>query len=96
MNRGNEHNLREALEAMLKAYKLKEGYTEARIRLLWQEQMGHAISQHTTECRLYKGKLFIAVTAAPLRQELAMSRQTLRDRLNEALGEPAIEELIIR
>ena len=96
MNRGNEHNLKEALEAMLKAYKLKEGYTEARIRLLWQQQMGPAINQHTTECRLYKGKLFIAVTAAPLRQELSMSRQTIRDRLNEALGEPAIEELIIR
>lgn len=96
MKRGNEHNLKEALEAMLKAYKLKDGYTEARIRLLWQEQMGPAINQHTTECRLYKGKLFVAVTAAPLRQELAMSRQTIRDRLNEALGEPAIDELIIR
>jgi predicted nucleic acid-binding Zn ribbon protein len=92
----NEHTLKEALEAMLRHYKLKDGYNEARIRQLWQQQMGPLIAQHTSEFSLRDRKLYIAVRSAPLRQELSMARETLRHRLNEALGEAYLQEVIIR
>lgn len=96
MSNGNEHTLKEALEAMLRHYKLKNGYNETRIRMLWSEQMGPMIAQHTTDFRIHQRKLYVSIQSAPLRQELSMARETLRHRLNEALGEVYLEEVIIR
>lgn len=92
----NEYTLKEALEAMLKHYRLKNRYNETRIKLLWRELMGESIAKYTTDVKIHQRKLFVTVQSSPLRQELSMSRETIKKRLNGALGEEYLVDVVVR
>lgn len=92
----NENTLKQALEAMLREYRLKPGYELARIRQLWPQLFGRTIAQQTTDLRIFKRKLYVSVQSAALRQELSMGRKQLCRRINKELGEDYLEEVVIR
>lgn len=92
----NQTTLKEALKAMLDHYKLKGKLNQSKIRHHWEEMMGPSIAGYTRDIKLYKGKLFIIIDSAPLRQELTYGKDKIRRLLNEELGEEAIKEVIIR
>ncbi|NUO02112.1 MAG: DUF721 domain-containing protein [Saprospiraceae bacterium] len=92
----NETSLKEALKAMIEAYRLKPHLHQTQIKGLWAEKMGPTIAAYTTEIKLYRKKLFLTITSASLKQELAFGKDKIRDMLNEALGEDAIEDVVIR
>ncbi|MCR9102233.1 MAG: DUF721 domain-containing protein [bacterium] len=92
----NQTTLKEALKAMLEHYKLKGKLNQSRIRHQWEEMMGPSIANYTRDIKLYKGKLFIIIDSAPLRQELSYGKEKIKRLLNEQLGEEAIQEVIIR
>jgi len=92
----NETSLKEALKAMVEAYRLKPKLHQTQIRSLWQEMMGPTITQYTTEIKLYRKKLYLTITSASLKQELAYGKDKIKTMLNEALGEEAIEDVVIR
>lgn len=81
---------------MLDAYKLKPRLHQTQIRSLWAEKMGPTIAQYTTEIKLYRNKLYLTINSASLKQELTFGKDKIRDMLNEALGEDAIEDVVIR
>ncbi len=92
----NESTLKQALEAMLQAYRLKPGYHLTRIRQVWPEIFGRTIAEHTQDLRIYDRKLFVTITSASLRQELSMGRRQLCERLNKELGEDFLTEVVFR
>lgn len=92
----NETTLKEALKAMLEHYKLKGKLNQSKIRHHWEEMMGPSIANYTQDIRLQKGKLYIVINSAPLRQELSYGKEKIKRLLNEELGEEAIKEVIIR
>ncbi len=94
--RHNQSTIKEALEAMLRHYRLKPGYHQARIRELWPRLFGKTIAQYTRELRIHDRKLYVSVDSAPLRQELSMGREPIRQRLNKELGEEFLLEVIVR
>jgi len=63
---------------------------------IWSELMGPLISGYTDRIQIHGDKLFIYTQVAPLRQELSFQRETIIQRVNEALGEPVIREVIIK
>lgn len=94
--RHKETNLKDALVAMLDHYKLKHKYQQARIREMWPDLMGPAIAKYTTELRVYRQKLYVSISSAPLRQELSMGTEKLKELLNEALGEDYLQGVVVR
>ena len=96
MNQHNQTHLKDALEAMLEHYKLKRKYNQARLKDLWPKLMGPAIQQYTTAIKLHKKTLFVNISSAPLRQELSMGTEQIKDMLNKTLGEDFIEKVVIR
>ncbi len=92
----NQTTLKEALKAMLEHYRLKGKLNQSRIRKDWEALMGPTIAQYTREVKLYKGRLFIIIDSASLRQELSYGKDKIRKLLNEQLGEEAIQEVVIR
>jgi len=96
MSKGNEYNFKDALQAMLKSYRLKSGLTETRVKQLWKQTMGKTISSYTRDIKIYRNKLFITIDSAPLREELSFGKDKIRRNLNEALGEDLIKDVIIR
>ena len=63
---------------------------------MWPELMGPAIAKYTTEVRVYRRKLYVSISSAPLRQELSMGTEKIKDLINDTLGEEYLEGVIVR
>jgi predicted nucleic acid-binding Zn ribbon protein len=92
----NEMNMKEALQYFLQKMNLKPGMYENQIVTIWKELMGATIESYTREIKLRGNKLYLRIDSAPLRAELTLSREKLKKRLNEQLGEDYISDVIIR
>ena len=91
-----EISLKEALKAMMTRYQLESGSHEARIRELWPKLFGPSLSAGTRRLKVVGRTLYVNVDSASLRQELTMTRELLRQKLNQELGEDFLEEVNIR
>lgn len=92
----NQLTLKEALHAMIESYRLKPKLNQTRIKSVWANLMGPTIDGYTRDLYIRGRKLFVTIESAPLRQELSYSKEKLRNRINEELGEEYLEEIIIR
>jgi len=87
----------EVLADLMKSNKrISKGYNVKRIKVIWKETMGPAINSYTKSVFFSKKKLFINITSSPLRHELSMSKDNIKDLINEKLGSQMIEEVVIR
>ncbi len=97
MKKQPEKKLGELLREWLSKRKhLQKEIRQRRIRQLWKELMGATIAKYTESIYLSRGKLYIEISSAPLRQELNMGKDKIKRILNEALGEQLIEEVYIK
>ena len=96
MQRQNDQPLKEVLQAWIQSRKLQNRLNTAKIREVWETEMGTSINTYTTEIKIFKRKLFISISSASLRQELSFSQDKIKKRMNEALGEEYIESVVVR
>lgn len=91
-----EFSMQEALQAFLKKSKLKSGVQALQIGQIWEQLMGKTIAKYTSRIEIIQSTLFIETPVAPLKQELLFQKETILQRVNEALGEAVIKEVVIR
>ena len=65
------------------------------INELWEKIMGKTIARYTENLKVINRTLFITTNVAPLKQELAYQKEKIKLRVNEALGENLIDEIVI-
>jgi|ERR1051326_2142538 predicted nucleic acid-binding Zn ribbon protein len=92
----NQRNIKQAIEELLKTYKLKEGLNEARLKNSWERLVGPLIANHTKDIRIHKKILYITLDSAALRQELLYGKEKLVDLLNESAGEKMVEDIVLK
>lgn len=91
-----EYSLADAIKQFLDQSKLK-GYMQAfEIETLWEKIMGKTIAKYTDKIQIHGNKLYISTVVAPLRHELMFQKEMIIKRVNEALGEELIKEVIIQ
>lgn len=66
---------------------------ETRAINLWPAIVGEEIAAFTSRPMIHEGLMTVHVRTAPLRQELNMSRSTLKRIINETLGRDVVTEL---
>lgn len=91
-----EYSLAQALQQFLKQSRLKGNIQSLQIEELWEEMMGKTISRYTDSIQIVNQTLFISTTVAPLRNELVYQKEKILQRVNEALGENTVREVVIR
>ncbi len=96
MKKSNEHTLKEVLQAMVEAYRLKPKLHQTKVKSIWEKVMGATISRYTTDIKVRNKKLYLNISSAPLRQELTYGREKIKKMINEEIGEEYIEEVVIR
>lgn len=96
MNNSNEKPLKQVIDSMLDAYKLKTGVNEVRIINEWENAVGTLISQKTDKIFVKRRKLYVYLSSAVIKNELVYAREEIINRLNTAIGEDVIDELIVR
>ena len=91
----SEYSLGEAMNKFIRGSRLKSDIQALRIHDLWEKIMGKTISKYTDSIKIYGDKLYISTKVAPLKQELQFQKENIVLRVNEALKENVIREVII-
>lgn len=91
-----EISIGDAIKAFLRKSRLKTGIQALQIEEVWEKIMGKTISKYTDKIQILNHTLFIHTNVGPLRQELMYQKEKIIERVNEALGEKVIKEVVIR
>ena len=91
-----EISLQDAIKQFLQKSKLKTGIQALRIENIWEEIMGKTIAKYTDKIQIINSTLFITTNVAPLKNELLYQKEKIIERVNEALGEKTIKEVVIK
>ena len=95
MKRHNDQKIDEVLKDMLKTYRLESKLNQTKVKSLWASLMGPSISKYTKDIIIRRSKLFVTLDSSPLKQELSMGKEKIRNIINEELGEEFIKEVVI-
>jgi predicted nucleic acid-binding Zn ribbon protein len=67
-----------------------------RIEEIWEQIMGKTIAKYTDKIQIINQTLFINTAVGPLKNELLYQKDKIIERVNEALGEKVITEVVIK
>ncbi len=91
-----EISMGDALKQFLKTSKLKTGVQALQIEDAWEKIMGKTIAKYTDKIEIFNQTLFISSSVGPLKNELHFQKEKIIQRVNEALGDHVIKEVVIR
>lgn len=91
-----ELSLQEAMQEFLKHSRLKTGVQAVQIEDVWEELMGKTIAKYTDSIKIIGQTLYISSTVAPLKNELLYQKDMIVQRVNEALGDNVIKEVVVK
>lgn len=92
--KSDSSSLKEAIESLLRVYKLQAKYDETYISAHWEEIMGKPIAARTQQVYVSNQKLFLKLDSAPLKKELMMAKQALIELINKAAHQELIKEVV--
>lgn len=90
-----EYSLGDAMKKFLRNSHMKNDIQALQIVDLWEKLMGKTIAKYTDSIKIYGSKLYISTQVAPLREELRFQKENIILRVNEALKDNVIKEVII-
>lgn len=91
-----EISIGDAIKAFLRKSRLKNGIQALQIEQIWETLMGKTIAKYTDKIQIVNHTLFIRTNVGPLKQELMYQKEKIIERVNEALGEKVIKEVVIQ
>ena len=91
-----EYSMGDALKQFLNHSRLKGPMQAFQIEEVWETIMGKTIARYTDKIQIHGNILYINTTVAPLKQELLYQKDKIIQRVNEALGEKVIKEVVIK
>jgi len=92
----SEISIGDAIKVFLKKSRLKSGIQALQIDAIWEQLMGKTIAKYTDKIQIINHTLIIKTNIGPLKQELMYQKPTIIIRVNEALGENLIKEVVIQ
>ncbi|HEY4110167.1 DUF721 domain-containing protein [Puia sp.] len=91
-----EYSLGDALRKFLNQSQLKGSIQALQIEEIWEQIMGKTVARYTDKIQIHGHTLYVNTAVAPLRQELLYQKDKIIQRVNEALGENVIKEVVIK
>ena len=91
-----EYSIGDAIDKFLEQSRIRGSIQALQIGDIWEDIMGKTIARYTEEIKIINDTLFITTHVAPLKQELIFQKEKIKLRVNEALGEKVIDEVVIQ
>lgn len=91
-----QYKIGDAIKQFINSSRIKGDIQALQIEEIWGKVMGKTISRYTDEIKVINRTLFITTHVAPLKQELSFQKEKIKWRVNEALGEKVIDEVVIQ
>lgn len=86
--------LKEAIDKLLKVYKIEGKMDEISLQNQWNEMMGPAIANRTSKIYLKNKVLHIQLESSVLRHELSFAKEKLCAALNKRAGKRIINQIL--
>jgi predicted nucleic acid-binding Zn ribbon protein len=90
-----EYSLGQAMQEFLNRSRIKGDIQALQIEDVWEEIMGKTVARYTDKLQIIGDKLIITTQVAPLKNELKYQKEKIKQRVNEALQQRVINEVII-
>lgn len=91
-----QYKIGDAIRQFLNQSRIKGDIQALQINELWEQIMGKTIARYTENIKVINRTLFITTNVAPLKQELIYQKEKIKLRVNEAVGEKIIDEIVIQ
>jgi predicted nucleic acid-binding Zn ribbon protein len=91
-----QYKINDAIRQFLNQSRIKGDIQALQIQELWEKIMGPTIARYTDNLKIINKTLFITTNVAPLKQELLYQKEKIKLRVNEALGEKLIDDVVIQ
>ncbi|MBK6935699.1 MAG: DUF721 domain-containing protein [Chitinophagaceae bacterium] len=91
-----EYSIKEAMQEFLKVSRIKGGIQALQIEDVWEEIMGKTIARYTDKLQIIGDKLIISTSVAPLKNELKYQKEKIKQRVNEALQQKVVNEVVVQ
>lgn len=90
-----EYSMGDAMKKFLEGSRIKGGIQALQIEEVWQNIMGKTIARYTEKLQIIGDRLIITTSVGPLKNELIYQKEKIRQRVNEALGQKVVAEVVI-
>lgn len=87
-------SIAEAVQEMLRVYRLQQPYRETYLTHHWAELVGTGIASRTGRLHVSQGTLYVEILSAPLRQELVLAKSKLLDLLNRQAKADVLTDIV--
>lgn len=94
--KSNEQSIKDVINDLLESNHMKGKLTEINIINNWEKLVGNLIAKNTSKIYFNKGKLYLHIDSAPLRNELNYSRSKIVELVNKEAGVELIDEVVVR
>ncbi len=91
-----EYSIGDAIQQFLNKSRLKGDIQALQIENVWEQIMGKTVARYTESIKIIGNKLIITTNVAPLKNELIYQRDKIKQRVNEALGEKVVGDVVIQ
>ena len=91
-----EFSMQDAIKQFLKQSKIKGGIQALQIEEVWEKIMVKTIARYTDHIQIINQTLFISSSVAQLKNELLYQKDKIIERVNEALGDKVINDVVIK
>ena len=91
-----EYSIGDAMKKFLEGSRIKGGIQALQIHDIWEDIMGKTVARYTDKLQIIGDKLIITTSVAPLKHELKYQKEKIKQRVNEALGQKDINEVIVQ
>jgi predicted nucleic acid-binding Zn ribbon protein len=91
-----QYSIGDAIKQFLNQSRMKGSIQALQIEDVWESIMGKTIARYTDNLKVINKTLFITTNVAPLKQELLYQKEKIKLRVNEALGDKVIEDIVIQ
>jgi hypothetical protein len=91
-----ENTISDVLKEFVATYKLHDGIVKVDVKAAWFKLMGNGVVNYTEEVVLKNNTLYVKLTSAVLRDELAYGKEKIIKMINEEIGEEVVKALVLR
>ncbi len=94
MRKTNDKSLKEALEQMLRGYKIKRRFDETAVVAHWPDLVGKAVANRTKELYIHDRKLYLRIESSVIKNELLLMRTQIIEKINSEAGDELITDIV--
>jgi hypothetical protein len=91
-----EYSINEAMQQFLQSSRIKGGIQALQIEDIWEDIMGKTVARYTDKLQIIGDKLIISTSVAPLKNELKYQKEKIIQRVNEAMKQKVVADVIIQ